>query len=301
MLSNSMIKAENLRKSYNSLIAVNGVSFSIGAGETFGLLGPNGAGKTTTINMITGILAPDDGRVTIDGVIDPTRKEVRHKIGNAPQSIAIYEDLTTAENLTFFARLYGLEGSKLKDRVQWALDFASLADRADSRAKTLSGGMQRRLNFACALVHDPQILVLDEPTVGVDPQSRNLMFEQVEKLKTEGRTIIYTTHYMEEAQRLCNRVAIIDHGKILALDTVDNLIDAYGGESIVVAELDKTNDSSIELPGEVDGLSLRFTSGKPLEEVARLAGLGVKFSRLRVDRPDLESVFLNLTGRRLRD
>ena len=203
--------------------------------------------------------------------------------------------------MIFFARLYGLDGSRLKERVAWALDFAGLTDRADSRAKTLSGGMQRRLNFACALVHDPMILVLDEPTVGVDPQSRNLMFGQIEKLKGEGRTIIYTTHYMEEAQRLCNRVAIIDHGKILALDTVDNLIDLHGGESIVVAELDKTYDSSIELPGEVDGLSLRFTSGKPLEEVARLAGLGVKFTRLRVDRPDLESVFLNLTGRRLRD
>jgi ABC-2 type transport system ATP-binding protein len=296
-----MITVDNLRKSYNSLVAVDGVSFTIETGETFGLLGPNGAGKTTTINMIVGILAPDSGSVAIDGVPDPTQKQLRRKIGNAPQALAIYDDLTTAENLIFFARLYGLTGAHLKERVDWALDFAGLTERAGSRAKTLSGGMQRRLNFACALVHDPQILVLDEPTVGVDPQSRNLMFTQVEQLKAEGRTIIYTTHYMEEAQRLCNRVAIIDHGKILAMDTVDNLIDSYGGKSIVMAELEKPYSGEAQLPGQLDELNLRFDSDKPLEEIARLNGLGIKFSKLRVDRPDLESVFLNLTGRRLRD
>ena len=296
-----MINVSNLRKRYNSLVAVDSISFAIEAGETFGLLGPNGAGKTTTINMIVGILAPDDGSISINGIIDPTQKQLRRQIGNAPQAVAIYDDLTTAENLIFFGRLYGLAGSRLKERLEWALDFAGLKERADSRAKTLSGGMQRRLNFACALIHDPQILVLDEPTVGVDPQSRNLMFNQVEHLKNEGRTIIYTTHYMEEAQRLCNRVAIIDHGKILALDTVDNLIDRHGGKSIVIAELEKPYNEPANLPGQLDGLTLRFDSDRPLEEVARLSGLGIKFNKLRVDRPDLESVFLNLTGRRLRD
>ncbi len=296
-----MIKIENLCKRYNGTPAVDKISFEIQSGEMFGLLGPNGAGKTTTINMMVGVLLPDDGSVEIDGIKDPTQKKLRRQIGNAPQSLAIYDELTVEENLTFFARLYNLKGSLLKERTAWALEFSGLNERCKSRAKTLSGGMQRRLNFACALVHDPKLLILDEPTVGVDPQSRNMMFDRIEQLSREGRTIIYTTHYMEEAQRLCDRVGIIDNGKILDIDTVDGLIEKHGGRSVVKAELASLPDNKESLPGELDGMMLRFDSDIPLEDVARLSSDGVKFRKLRIDRPDLESVFLNLTGRRLRD
>ena len=296
-----MITAQNLRKTYGELVAVDDVSFELKAGETFGLLGPNGAGKTTTINMVVGVLAPDTGSVSINGETDPTKPQIRKMIGNAPQSIAIYEDLTAEENLIFFGRLYGLSGRELAERVASALEVAQLTDRKSDRARTFSGGMQRRLNMACAIVHNPPVLLLDEPTVGVDPQSRNLIFDKIEDLKAEGRTIVYTTHYMEEAQRLCDRVAIIDHGKILDIDTVDKLIDRHGGSSMIYGDLTQPPVDPTSIPGELDGLQLRIETDSPLEEVARLSGTGLKFSSLRIERPDLESVFLNLTGRRLRD
>jgi len=296
-----MISAENLRKQFNSLVAVDGISFEIRKGEVFGLLGPNGAGKTTTISMLVGILRPDGGTVRIDGEGDPRRPEVRRKIGDAPQSLAVYQELTAEENLAFFGRLYGVRGRALKERVNWALDLAGLTDRKGDKVTTYSGGMQRRLNLVCALVHDPAIVLLDEPTVGVDPQSRNLIFDRIERLRDEGRTIVYTTHYMEEAQRLCDRVAIVDHGKMLDLDTVDALIDRHGGLSVVTAELEQQPSADISLPGELDGKVLHFESERPIDEIARLKTAGVMFRSLRVDRPNLENVFLNLTGRRLRD
>ncbi len=296
-----MVSAHELKKSYGTLLAVDGVSLDIAAGETLGLLGPNGAGKTTTINMLVGILRPDSGTISIDGVDDPTRSDVRNKLGNAPQSLALYDDLTAAENLDFFGKLYGLSGNHLSDRIDYCLELAGLTDRRNDRAKTFSGGMQRRLNLACAIVHDPPVLLLDEPTVGVDPQSRNLIFERIERIKSAGKTVVYTTHYMEEAQRLCDRVAIIDHGQILALDTVDALIRDHGGESVIHAELSEPPANADKLPGELDGLTLRIQTSRPLEEISRLAGLGIRFQQLRVDQADLESVFLNLTGRSLRD
>ena len=185
--------------------------------------------------------------------------------------------------------------------MAWALEFAGLTDRRLDRVKTFSGGMKRRLNLAVALVHDPQVLFLDEPTVGVDPQSRNHIFSRVEELKSLGRTVIYTTHYMEEAQRLCDRVAIMDHGKLLDLDTVDGLITRHGGRSVVKAELVRPPDDLNVLPAPLDGQSLRFESDRPLEDVARLSSAGVAFQTLEVARPDLETVFLSLTGRSLRD
>jgi ABC-2 type transport system ATP-binding protein len=185
--------------------------------------------------------------------------------------------------------------------VSWALDFAGLTERRKDRVKTFSGGMKRRLNLAVALVHDPQVLFLDEPTVGVDPQSRNHIFRRVEALKSQGRTIIYTTHYMEEAQRLCDRVAIMDHGKILDLDRVEALIDRHGGRSVVKAALTHVPADATILPAPLEGQSLRFESDRPLEEVARLSSAGVAFQTLEVTRPDLETVFLALTGRSLRD
>jgi ABC-2 type transport system ATP-binding protein len=282
-------------------VAVDGVSFDVGRGETFGLLGPNGAGKTTTISMLVGALVPDSGSVLVNGAAKPTEAAARLAIGMAPQTLSLYEELSATENLTFFARLYQLSGAKLQERVGWALEFAELADRRRDRVKTFSGGMKRRLNLAVALVHDPQVLLLDEPTVGVDPQSRNHIFGRVEQLKSLGRTIIYTTHYMEEAQRLCDRVAIMDRGKILDLDRVDTLIDRHGGRSMVKAELARPPADTAALPAPLDGLSLRFESERPLEEVARLSTAGVAFQTLEVARPDLETVFLTLTGRSLRD
>jgi ABC-2 type transport system ATP-binding protein len=296
-----MIAVENLRKQFNSLVAVDGVSFEVAPGEVFGLLGPNGAGKTTTINMIVGLLKPDRGTINVAGYDDPTRSEVRMQIGNAPQTVALYENLTAQENLAFFGKVYGLSGQRLKERVEWALDFARLTDRRKDRVQTYSGGMKRRLNMAGAVVHDPPVILFDEPTVGVDPQSRNMIFENIEGLKQQGRTIIYTTHYMEEAERLCDRVAIMDRGHVLDLDTVDNLIEKHGGKAIIEAVLDQPPEDMSEVPGTLDDNHLRIETMHPNEDLARLAGLRLSFRQLRVDRPDLETVFLNLTGRSLRD
>ncbi|MFZ1683662.1 MAG: ABC transporter ATP-binding protein [Candidatus Zixiibacteriota bacterium] len=296
-----MLKASNLIKRYGELTAVDGVSLDIPRGEIFGLLGPNGAGKSTTINMIVGILNPDSGDIAIDGTGNPADPSVRMKIGNAPQALALYEDLSADENLAFFGKLFGLRGKKLCERVTWALDLAVLSDRKNEPVKNYSGGMKRRLNLACALIQDPPLVLLDEPTVGVDPQSRNLIFEKIEQLRSDGRTIVYTTHYMEEAQRLCDRVAIIDHGKILDLDTVDRLIAKHGGKSVVKIEFDSATKLPADLPGDLDGDRLRIDTDRPMEEVANLNARGLTFRSLHVERPDLESVFLNLTGRRLRD
>jgi ABC-2 type transport system ATP-binding protein len=296
-----MIQVRDLRKSYGSLTAVDGVTFEVRGGETFGLLGPNGAGKTTTIGMMIGVLTPDGGAVAVNGDARPTEAAARRAIGVAPQSLALYEDLSAVENLSFFGRLYGLAGGELKERVAWGLAFAGLEDRRRDRVKTYSGGMKRRLNLAVALVHQPQVIFLDEPTVGVDPQSRNHIFERIEALRAAGRTMIYTTHYMEEAQRLCDRVAIMDRGKILDVDAVEALIQRHGGRSVVKAELVRPPGDVAALPAPLDGLALRFESERPLEEVARLTSAGVAFQTLEVARPDLETVFLTLTGRSLRD
>jgi len=296
-----VIHAEDIRKSFGRIKAVDGVSFEVRRSQIYGLLGPNGAGKTTTISMLSGVLKPDGGRVQIDGDGDPSRPRTRLKLGNAPQALALYDELTAEENLAFFGRLYGLRGRTLKVRVGWCLEFAQLTERRNSRVGTFSGGMKRRLNLACGLIHEPLILLLDEPTVGVDPQSRNVIFESIEQLRGEGLTVIYTTHYMEEAQRLCDVVAIIDHGKLLAEDSVSALIEAHGGKAVVRADLERVPEDTSALPGDVYEGVLKFETERPLEEVAQLNSKGIVFRSLRIDRPDLESVFLNLTGRRLRD
>ncbi len=280
-----MLRLERLRKTFGDIVAVDDLSLEIHAGEVFGLLGPNGAGKTTTVNIAVGLLPPDGGTIEVDGG-SPTEPTVRGKIGVAPQTIALYDELTGEENIAFFGRLQGLTGKQLAERVRWSLDFVGLYDRRGDRMKTYSGGMKRRLNLAVAVVHDPPLLLLDEPTVGVDPQSRNAIFENILALKKQGRTVIYTTHYMEEAEKLCDRVGIIDHGKLLALDTVDRLIDEHGGRSVLTVE---------RADGEVT-----VETDDPLAELMRLQEKG-KLDRFRVDRPDLEKVFLNLTGRHLRD
>ena len=275
-----------VRKRYGGLLAVDGLCLEAHTGEILGLLGPNGAGKTTTVGLATGLLAPDEGRVEIAGAGPPSSAEARRRLGVAPQSLALYESLTGRENLEFFASIHGLEGQARSRRVQAALDFVGLADRAGDRVSSYSGGMKRRLNLAVAVVHDPEVVLLDEPTAGVDPQSRSLVFENVLALRARGRAVVYTTHYMEEAERICDRVAIVDHGRLLAQGTVADLVAAHGGPGALVA-----GTSS----GEV-----RVVTGDPLGELNRLAASGPVRS-FRVESARLEDVFLRLTGRSLRD
>ena len=219
-----MLRVQNLRKRFGSTTAVDGVSFSVDRGQLVGLLGPNGAGKTTTVSMITGLVSPDDGQVLIDG--SPIRGDTdarKRRVGLVPQDLGLYEELSARENLRFFGALYDLSGRVLDDAMERVLTLVGLADRAKARVATFSGGMKRRLNLAAGLLHDPEILLLDEPTVGVDPQSRNAIFANLEELRARGKALLYTTHYMEEVERLADRVVIIDHGRVVADDTLDVL------------------------------------------------------------------------------
>ncbi len=280
-----MLTFERVRKSYGTTVAVDDLSLTIRRGEVLGLLGPNGAGKSTTVNLAVGLLAPDTGRVVINGG-NPQTPSVRARLGVAPQALALYELLSGTENLRFFGEMYGLSGSALRNRVDWSLEFVGLTERARDRVAAYSGGMKRRLNLASALVHDPELVLLDEPTVGVDPQSRNQIFENILDLKRHGCTLIYTTHYMEEAARLCDRVAIIDKGRLLALGTVDELLRTHGARPTLVVQTDQ---------GEH-----RIETDDPLSELNRLAALGT-VAAFQMERPTLEHVFLQLTGRSLRD
>jgi len=303
-----MIKAENLKKRYGDIVALDDVSFEVDKGETFGLLGPNGAGKTTTIQVLCGLLKLDGGTVELDGKRDPSLVEVRLSLGVVPQALAIYEELSAEENLRFFGRMYGLSGHELNERVEKCLEIAGLSQRRKGRVSKYSGGMKRRLNMMCSFLHEPPVLLLDEPTVGVDPQSRNLIFDTIEDMKKQGRTIIYTTHYMEEAQRLCDRVAILDHGRILDMDSVENLIVKHGGPSHIEAEVEEKMSDFDKIKSFIEDKNvqfeedkIRFATSQPMESLAMLNRSGVRFRSLKVQTANLEDVFLNLTGRRLRD
>jgi ABC-2 type transport system ATP-binding protein len=285
-MSAPVLELENLSKHFGPIRAVDDLTLDIREGEIFGLLGPNGAGKTTVVNMAIGLMRPDSGSVRFSGGGPPTEPSVRARIGVAPQALALYEDLSGEENVRFFGTLQGLKGKDLAGRTDWVLDFVDLAERRKHRVKTYSGGMKRRLNLAIALVHDPALLLLDEPTVGVDPQSRNAIFERIETMRNEGRTVVYTTHYMEEAQRLCDRVGIMDHGRLLALDTVEGLIREHGGMSVIYVDRGRGDE--------------RLETAEPMHDLVRMHE-GGEVRRFKVDTPDLECVFLNLTGRHLRD
>jgi ABC-2 type transport system ATP-binding protein len=226
-----VLSLTDVAKQYGATRAVDGLSLSTQSGEVLGLLGPNGAGKSTTVSLSVGLLAPDAGRVAVDGA-DPRVPQVRQRIGVAPQALALYDLLSAEENLRFFGEVYGLHKTRLRDRVRWALEFVGLSDRRSHRVATFSGGMKRRLNLASAVVHDPMLVLLDEPTVGVDPHSRNQIFENILALKRMGRTLIYTTHYMEEAERLCDRVAIIDRGRLLTIGPVAALLQEHQAPSL---------------------------------------------------------------------
>jgi ABC-2 type transport system ATP-binding protein len=281
-----VLALRDLHRRFGDRVAVDGLSLEVRRGEILGLLGPNGAGKSTTIHMAVGLLAPDRGEVDVDGRGSPRNPEVRRMLGVAPQAIALYEALTPEENLRFFGRVQGLSGAALARRTEWALAFAALADRRRDRTAELSGGMKRRLNMAAALVHDPALILLDEPTVGVDPQSRNAILDRVVELRGAERAVVYTTHYMDEAARICDRVAIVDHGRMLALGTVADLVSRHGGDpTLVVVE---------------GGVERRIATRDPAGELSRILSAG-RVDDFRVERADLEAVFLNLTGRRLRD
>ena len=290
-----MLSLSHLRKSFGSTLAVDDLSLDLKPGEVFGLLGPNGAGKSTTINMAVGLVRPDSGRVELHAAGqapgDPSSPRTRRLIGVCPQSLAIYDELTGEENLRFFGSMYGLAGPALTARTRDLLSLVGLGDRARDRVRTYSGGMKRRLNLAAAVVHDPPLVMMDEPTVGVDPQSRNAIYDIVRGMQSRGTTILYTTHYMEEAQKLCGRVGIIDHGRLLALDTVDGLIAAHGGSSVVVV----TRDGPGGEPAEE-----RIPADDPVPVVARELARGPTRA-LSIEGPGLEGVFLRLTGRKLRD
>jgi ABC-2 type transport system ATP-binding protein len=307
-----MLEADNLSKRYGNVVALDNVSLQVAEGEMFGLLGPNGAGKTTLLSILAALLRPTTGDVRLLG--QPLRledKATRRNIGIVPQELALYGELTAAENLTFFGRLYGLAGDHLRRRVAEVLELVGLQERAHERARTFSGGMQRRLNLGLGLVHGPRLLLLDEPTTGVDPQSRNHIFEGVRRLNAAGLTVVYTSHYMEEVQALCPRIGIIDHGRLIACDTLEGLLRQLDGVirfrvGRVTPEL---RDSLKKLPGanlverEGQALELQSQNGKGtlVQLLAVLNRLEVELTSLETEEPNLERVFLHLTGRALRD
>ena len=311
-----MLEARGLSKSYGNRSVVSDLSIAVGAGEIVGLLGPNGAGKSTTVAMLCGLVAADQGAVFIGTGAD--RLELREgsldakrRIGVVPQELSIYENLGAAANLRLFGALYGLSGPLLGERVDAALALVGLADRAKDKPSTFSGGMKRRLNIAAALVHDPDVLLFDEPTVGVDPQSRNAIFDNLEELRRRGKALLYTTHYMEEAERLCDRVVIMDHGQVVASDTLAGLYRRLPAAETL--ELDVDGAVDLAALGREPGLERPTQDGTRL--VVHVADLGAaapalmlwlaahghKVQRIASGRADLEDVFLSLTGRQLRD
>jgi ABC-2 type transport system ATP-binding protein len=307
--------ADRLQKKFGAITAVADVSFAATPGEVLGLLGPNGAGKSTTISMLAGLTTPDSGSVKIDGATlgtgsDPTKR----RLGLVTQEIALLEELPARMNLEFFGGLYGLAGRALAARITAVLELTSLADRAHDPPNEFSGGMRRRLNIACALLHEPQILLLDEPTVGVDPQSRNAIFETIEVLAGEGRTLVYTTHYMEEVERLCDRIVIIDHGKVLADDTLAGLLASAPVANKLTLTYDLPPDDAalaeikglpgvtkVDLTGSELSVSATDLGTAAPRVLERLAARGFSCQELTSRRSNLEDVFLALTGRTLRD
>jgi ABC-2 type transport system ATP-binding protein len=306
--SSSPLRVEALVKRFGQVTAVDGITLELRSGECLGLLGPNGAGKSTLIRSIVGRVIPDEGTISVFGA-QAGSMAARNALGWIPQELALYPRLTCRENLQAFGRYHGLSGSALKEAVTLCLRWATLTDRAGELVKNLSGGMKRRLNMAAGMIHQPKLVLMDEPTVGVDPQSRNHIFEMIEKLRNEGMSIIYTTHYMEEAERLCDCVAIVDHGRVIAIGTNAELVqNAFGSRSQVMARfagvdervaawvaargghaVNGSTEFTIEHPGEIAVL---------LEEAIKA---GFKLLDLALRKPNLESVFLHLTGRELRD
>jgi ABC-2 type transport system ATP-binding protein len=311
-----MLEIRGLRKAYDGRVAVDGVSFAIGRGEIVGVLGPNGAGKTTTVSMISGVLRPDAGEVLIDGKpLAGDTDPAKGRLGLVPQELALYDELTARQNLSFFGGLHAMERAALDRAIASSLALVGLTDRAGHKVATFSGGMKRRLNLAAGLLHDPQVLLLDEPTVGVDPQSRNAIFDNLEALRAAGKGLLYTTHYMEEAERLCDRIVVIDQGKVVAHDTLRGLYRLLPAANRLRVELTTAEADGAWLDGlrATEGVTSVAVAAEQLtvglsdltqaapRVLAFLAEHGRAYQHVHSERGDLEAVFLALTGKTLRD
>jgi ABC-2 type transport system ATP-binding protein len=308
-----MLLIENLCKSFGSLKAVDDISFEVKESEIFGFVGPNGAGKTTTINLICSLLKPDSGQIFIDGMeCGYGGIEVKRKLGVVPQDIAVYEDLNARENLKFWGSLYDISGKELERRVSYLLELTGLQERAKEQVKNFSGGMKRRLNMAAGMIHKPKLLLLDEPTIGIDPQARHNMLDMVSNIAREGTTILYTSHYMDEVEELCGRLAIIDHGRILAQGTVDEVKRIVGENRVLQVTGTFSRQSAEQLTGQIENLSLlsiaenqvvyslpiQYGTGEFLEKLVKA---GFEIDNLSIKEPSLDSVFIKLTGREFKD
>lgn len=310
----NVVEIEKLVKKFGDFVAVNGINLKIKEGEIYGLLGPNGAGKSTTINMICGLLSVSNGSIAVmEKDIKKYSNFAKQNIGVVPQDIAIYEDLTSYENVKFFGSLYGLKGDELKTRVNETLEFVGLTDKAKSKPGDFSGGMKRRLNIACAIVHRPKVIIMDEPTVGIDPQSRNHILKSVKTLNKMGSTIIYTSHYMEEVEEICTRIAIVDHGQIVAEGTKDELKSIITDTNTIIIVPNSMVDIDKEAISAIGGVKnveigdnkIKIDSLKEISNLDKIIqyfinnNIGIKSVESKI--PDLETVFLTLTGRKLRD
>lgn len=307
-----MITVSNLKKTFDAVDALKGISFNIQQGECYGLLGPNGAGKTTTISILSTIIKPDEGEVKIAGYdLKKSPFDCKKNIGVVTQEIALYNELSAYDNLLFWGGMYKVPRQELLERMDETLELMGLTDRKNDKVKTYSGGMRRRINIGTALLHRPKILFMDEPTVGIDPQSRNLIFEVVEKLHKEGTTIVYTTHYMEEAERLCNRIGVIDSGKIIAQGTLNELR-TLGSmkETVVISYTNLTNECFNTIEKEWNDLqriddTIHFYSMNIQGDLSRIIlkcnEFGLDIRHIDIQKINLETIFLSLTGKQLRD
>lgn len=309
-----ILEVKNLIKRYGDFLALDHINFHIKEGEIFGLLGPNGAGKTTTISILSGLTMYDGGEVEFLGKeIKRNEMEVKQELGIVPQDIALFEDLTAHENLDYFGRLYGLRGKLLRERIDEALEFTGLMDKRKDFPKGFSGGMKRRLNIACAILHHPKLIIMDEPTVGIDPQSRNHILQSIKKLNEMDSTIIYTSHYMEEIEEICTRIAIVDQGRVIAQGTKEELKSLVSDEEKLVIELEAVNYTIVENVKTISSIRECVMKGNRLEVIGKkdeqnvskiiklLSDENIEILSLNVEKPSLESVFLTLTGRTLRD
>lgn len=309
-----MLKVENLRKNFGNITAVDGISFEVRKGEVFGLLGPNGAGKSTTISVLSTLLPPSDGVVLFEGKnIFEEPKAIQSKLGVVPQNIALYPTLSGYENLSFWGNLYGLTGRELKKRIEEVCEIIGLNERIKDRVDKYSGGMKRRLNIGAALLHMPELLIMDEPTVGIDPQSRNHILDTVLALNRQGMTIIYTSHYMEEVEYLCSRICIMDQGKIIASGSKDELVEMISGKTEIALLLESMDQEIVKTVGSIKGIDsmvhqenqilIRCENADMIlaDIIASITASGTHLRSVDVKKPNLEAVFLHLTGKALRD
>lgn len=307
-----MISVHQISKRYDDIQALKEVSFEIGQGEFYGLLGPNGAGKTTTISILSTLLPAESGKVTIDGIdIQHDPIACKKRIGIVPQEIALYNEMSAMDNLLFWGGLYDVPTKELKQRIDRTLHLFGLHDRRKDKVKTYSGGMKRRINIASAILHSPKVLILDEPTVGIDPQSRNLIFEVLEQLHQEGMTIIYTTHYMEEVERLAQRIGIIDHGTLIAQGTIDELKKQSDMQETIVVTCEEISDAQFQQLHQPSTFvtrneqTLSFTTNAVKQDLSRVImnchQVGLDISNIEIQKVNLETVFLHLTGKQLRE